>query len=247
MSNSINSTQSLLDVLSQFVKDMNSSNSNLHKEDTFRNYSDKYSDRNGPFLKSIVLVNNNLIPFYVTASNINKFKNDKKKQGKNLKVESYPDGKDKNGNVTIGLFDMLFDLHLRNLSGDKAKKSILAFIKKYPEHESLILNIIDKDIEIRFTGRSINNVVNGLVPLFKVSLGEKYDKSTKKYLDKPWNNGWYISRKLDGVRCICKITENDSDEDISLKKVDQKDINSFFKNTVVPKPKYDIKFLFSSR
>ena len=186
MSNSILSTKDLLNVLSRFVKDMNSSNSGLHKEETFKKYHDQYPDRKGPFLKTLVYVNDNLMPFNVTGSSVSKFKSDKKKQAKKIKVDGYKDGKTSG----LALFKLLNDLHDCNISGDNAKQAIIDFMKEYSEHEDLILNIIDKDIKIRYTSRSINKVADGLIPLFQVSLGEKYDKSTKKYLDKKYDNGW---------------------------------------------------------
>ena len=45
--------------------------------------------------------------------------------------------------------------------------------------------------------------------MFDVSLGNPYDESTKKHVSK---GQWYISRKLDGVRCLCFITLNLADD-----------------------------------
>lgn len=226
MTSVISSTQQLFSVLSKFVEDMNSSNSDLHKEQIFTEYAKQYPNPKDPFLKTIVLVNDNLSPFNVTSDAIVKFKNDKKKQSKKLKAVTYED------KGQLAWFELLGDLISKEITGDKAKQSIVNFINQYPEHEKLILNIIDKDLKIRFTGKSINKIIPGFIPLFQVSLGEKYDKSTQKYLNEPWNNGWYISRKLDGVRCICKITFEsiDKSDPKPLKATNQKAIDSFFSN-----------------
>lgn len=220
MMHSITTTKDLLIVLSGFVEEMNSNNSNLHKAKVFKKYFTKYSDRTSPFLRVIALINSNLIPFNVTASSVTKFKTDKKKQAKHIKPDVYVDGDE----GKLALFKLLTDLHLRKISGDKGKQSIVEFINTHTTHEKLILNIIDKDLKIRFTAKSINDVVPDLIPLFEVSLGEKYDKTTKKYLSKPYPNGWYISRKLDGVRCLCKISF-DSAPQINPKST----IDGFFK------------------
>jgi len=237
---SISTTGELLDVLTSFVKDMNTTNSDLRKEEIFKKYSEMYPGKKDPFLRSIVLVNSNLIPFNVTASAITKFKIDKKKQAKKIKCETYTD--DTNGD--LALFKILTDLHRRTLSGDIAKQTILDLISKYPDHEQLILNIMDKDLKIRYTEKSMNKVVDKLVPMFMVSLGEKYDNSTKKYLNKPWKNGWYISRKLDGVRCICKISFSKPDN-IQYSKTTKRDINTFFnskKPEITPKSIMNVEF-----
>jgi len=228
MSNIITSTKDLLIILSAFVDSMNTSNSDLHKEKVFKKYADKYPDPKAPFLRSIILVNSDLIPFNVTSDSVIKFKQNIKKQAKRIKPNSYTDGTDGN----LELFKLLTDLHLRNVSGDKGKQTIIATINKYPEYEKILLNIIDKDLKIRFTDKSINKIIPGLVPVFYVSLGEKYDKKTKKYVDKPYNNGWYLSRKLDGVRCICKVLF-DAQSTQPIQKVLQTEtkgsINKFFK------------------
>jgi DNA ligase-1 len=51
----------------------------------------------------------------------------------------------------------------------------------------------------------INKVVPGLIPTFDVALAQAYDDKTKKKVD--WNDGWYASRKLDGVRCLAIIDD----------------------------------------
>jgi DNA ligase-1 len=51
----------------------------------------------------------------------------------------------------------------------------------------------------------INKVKPGLIPTFDVALAQAYDEKTKKKVD--WNDGWYASRKLDGVRCLGVIDD----------------------------------------
>lgn len=201
----INSTPELLQVLSDYVKEMNSDNSSNFKSIIFKKYSDKYNDRNGPFLRLIKLVNNSLLPFRVTSKNVLKFKSSKSLN--KVEGEKYSDTQ------KLGLFKLLEGLNESKITGHIALKSIIDFIKIHSKHETLILNIIDKDLKTRFTAKNINKVMNGFVPLFEVSLGLSY-KNCKKELEKPYKNGWYISRKLDGVRCITiiRFDENENQE-----------------------------------
>jgi DNA ligase-1 len=196
--NSIKTTAQLLNEVSDFISSMNKDNSTTFKTDIFRKWSMKYNDTNGPFLRLIVLVNDKLVKFNVTAKSVLKYK-DKKTKKKRVRVVKYKDD-----NENLALFKLLGDLSDGVVTGHSALESIINFCTEHQKHESLILNIIDKDLKTRFTAKNINKVVKNLVPVFDVSLGESY-KDCITYFKKPYKNGWYISRKLDGVRCICMI------------------------------------------
>ena len=62
--------------------------------------------------------------------------------------------------------------------------------------ESYYIEIIDKNLDIRVGDKVINKAVPGLIPTFSVALAQEY----KGKCD--WNDNWYASRKLDGVRCL---------------------------------------------
>jgi DNA ligase-1 len=53
----------------------------------------------------------------------------------------------------------------------------------------------------------INKIVPGLIPTFDVALADTYKDSTKKKVNFK-EDSWYVSRKLDGVRCIAYIDES---------------------------------------
>jgi DNA ligase-1 len=74
-----------------------------------------------------------------------------------------------------------------------------------PLYADLIWNIIDRNLKTRSTASMINKVKPGLIPTFDVALAQAYDEKTKKKVD--WNDGWYASRKLDGVRCLGVIDD----------------------------------------
>ncbi len=99
------------------------------------------------------------------------------------------------------IFDLLDDLADRLLTGYDAVRHVLDFVALHPDHTELIYNMIDKDIETRANATLVNKVWGkGFIPKFDVALANKYEP---KLVD--FNDGWYSSRKLDGLRCICKI------------------------------------------
>ena len=70
-----------------------------------------------------------------------------------------------------------------------------------PGYEELIYRIVDKDLEIRAGAKVINKAFPSLIPEFNVALAQNYDGKCD------WNNVWYASRKLDGVRCLAVVNE----------------------------------------
>ena len=71
----------------------------------------------------------------------------------------------------------------------------------------MVYKIIDKDLGIRAGAKVINKAIPGLIPEFNVTLAQEY----KGKCD--WSDEWYVSRKLDGVRCIARV---DSEGNCSL-------------------------------
>jgi len=99
------------------------------------------------------------------------------------------------------IFNLLEDLSNRKITGNIANEFILDFIGKYKQYDEIIYNILDKDLQIRMNTKTINTVFKDLIPDFKVSLAELYDKHKEKLKE----GEWYISRKMDGIRCICIV------------------------------------------
>jgi DNA ligase-1 len=104
------------------------------------------------------------------------------------------------------IYDLLEALSDRVSTGHNAIAVVNWFIKENSEYEDLIYRIIDKDLKCRCGATLINNVYPGLIPEFKVALAEDYFKQKNVDLD---SGKWMWSRKLDGVRCICR-KEGDS-------------------------------------
>ena len=101
------------------------------------------------------------------------------------------------------IFGLLDDLNGRVYTGHDAIAMVNAFITEHKQYEDLIFSIIDRNLEIRASESVINKVIPNLIPTFDVALANKFDP---KRVD--WNDVWFASRKLDGVRCITVVEYN---------------------------------------
>jgi DNA ligase-1 len=95
-------------------------------------------------------------------------------------------------------FTLLDDLTNRVYTGHDAIHQINGYGMNVDGGE-LIYKIIDKDLDIRAGAKVINKGVPGLIPTFSVALAKEYDSKCD------WSDGWYASRKLDGVRCLAVV------------------------------------------
>ena len=105
-------------------------------------------------------------------------------------------------NVYENIFDMLDDLRNRKYTGHDAIALVNGFVTANKDYADLIYNILDRNIELRASESVINKVIPNLIPEFKVALANSYNP---KLVD--WNDTWYASRKLDGVRCLAIVDE----------------------------------------
>jgi len=94
-------------------------------------------------------------------------------------------------------FDLLDALKSRKITGHDAIAAVNSFIEHYSEYEELIHCVIDKDLKTRAGDKIINKAIPDHIPEFSVALADKYEP---KLVD--WKDGWYVSRKIDGARCI---------------------------------------------
>lgn len=107
---------------------------------------------------------------------------------------------------TNDLFQLLDDLNNRIISGHTAIKFVNSFISEYTEFKSLIFCILDKNLKVRVDSKSINKIIPNCIPQFEVALANKWDDKISKKIS--FNDGWYVSRKLDGIRFVTVI-DND--------------------------------------
>lgn len=161
--------------------EINTTNSILEKKEILKKYES---------LKEIIrfTYDKNII-FSVTSKNYKKFSKNQKKAKPTI-INNYNN-----------FYKLLLDLSKRIITGDKALLYIYDFIKRHKEYEDVILNIIDKNLKIRLNTSLINSVFKDLIKTFQVALANKFNiKHINKTDDK-----WYISRKLDGIRCLVHI------------------------------------------
>ena len=104
------------------------------------------------------------------------------------------------------IFELLESLSQRLITGHNAIKEANGFIYKYPELKYLLYLIIDRNLKIRVSSKLINKAQPNLIPEFNVALANRYDEKTKKKVDLE-RDVWYVSRKLDGVRCLVVVDE----------------------------------------
>ena len=104
------------------------------------------------------------------------------------------------------IFNLLDSLNQRLITGHKALEETNGFILNNPEYRELIHLILDRNLKTRVSVKLINKALPGLIPTFNVALANKYDEKTKKKVDFD-KDVWFVSRKLDGVRCLVIIDE----------------------------------------
>tara|TARA_R110001606_G_C15394865_1_gene652045 strand:+ start:2365 stop:3687 length:1323 start_codon:yes stop_codon:yes gene_type:complete len=97
------------------------------------------------------------------------------------------------------LADVLNLFRSRTVTGDAAVALVQKVLSDYSEHESLILKIIDRDLETRVGVKNYNKVYKNCIPTFDCALAKKYED---KFFAKMDADKTVITRKLDGLRCI---------------------------------------------
>ena len=104
------------------------------------------------------------------------------------------------------MFDLLESLNQRSITGHNAIKEVNGFIYNNPKLKDLLYLILDRNLKIRVSIKLINRAIPGHIPVFNVALANKYDDKTKKKVDLK-KDVWFVSRKLDGVRCLIIVDE----------------------------------------
>ena len=171
-----------LNYLQSFIDEMNDSSSGNYKIETIKKHSDS------KFLQMIFNYTYNPYKKYNVTS-------------KNCKKNSDLLG---HANTYGSIFTILNDLANRVSTGHNAIANVNRFILENIQHEKLIYNIIDRDLKMGASTSSINKVIPGCIPTFKVALANPYNVKRVDFK----SGDWYGSRKLDGVRCICRKEMN---------------------------------------
>jgi DNA ligase-1 len=170
------------DYLQSFIDEMKESSSGNYKIETIKKHSDS------EFLQKI---------FNYTYNPYKKYNVTSKNCKKNSELLGHT-------NTYGSIFTLLDDLANRVCTGHTAIANVNRFILENIQYEDLIFNIIDRDLKMGASTSSINKVIPGCIPTFKVALANPYNVKRVDFQ----SGDWYGSRKLDGVRCICR-KEND--------------------------------------
>jgi DNA ligase-1 len=104
-------------------------------------------------------------------------------------------------NTHKDVFSLLDDLNTRKYTGHDAIHQINGYVAANASGGNLVYKIIDKDLDIRVGAKVINKAVPGLIPTFNVALAQTYEGKCD------WEDRWWVSRKLDGVRCLAVTDE----------------------------------------
>ena len=171
-------------LISDFVEASNATNSNSDKLEVLKTYTQYES-----VCKALNYTYDTYKQYGVTSANC--------KKNSDLMGHS---------NTYGDFFLLLDDLSNRVCTGHTAIANVNRYVQENKQYEDLIFNIIDRNLKTRSTASMINKVKPGLIPTFDVALAKAFDEKTQKKVD--WNDCWFVSRKLDGVRCLTVIDEN---------------------------------------
>ena len=169
--------------LSGFVRDLKATSSTIDKVNIIEDYTSS-NDSGANFIKKILLYTYHPTwQYFVTSDNL------KKKSSLVARQNSYKT-----------IFSLLDALKNREITGHDAIAAVNSFVEHNEQHEELIHCIIDKDLKTRAGDKLINKAIPDHIPTFSVALADKY---VPKIVD--WKDGWYVSRKIDGARCIAIV------------------------------------------
>jgi DNA ligase-1 len=101
------------------------------------------------------------------------------------------------------IITVLDELKTRRFTGHNALHLVNSYVHANPGYQKLIYCIIDRDLETRANTTLINKVMPGFIPEFNVALAKPYEPNRCDFE----KDEWYASRKLDGVRSICRIDD----------------------------------------
>jgi DNA ligase 1 len=123
--------------------------------------------------------------------------------------EKYPKFPDRHAEYPSDIHDLWKALVHRKLTGDDAKEAVWVACQQQPQHRELILRIMGKDLKTRLgIGLYEKAFSQEKKTTYRTALAEdfkKFENYFQQSLRQP-SQGWFISRKLDGVRCQIHTT-----------------------------------------
>jgi DNA ligase-1 len=176
----------ILKSLSEMIEALKQDNSTYWKQSVLWKYEE---------CKEILkIIYDPITNLYVTGNNVLKYLDTQEE------IEYEPD------HETIYLLDLLNMLiNDKSMRGNRALNLCGAFLLDYMEYEEVIIKILNKDLKCGISTKTINLVWPDLINEFNVPLAKDYKEDKCDFK----KDRWYISRKLDGVRCLTFITDNE--------------------------------------
>lgn len=106
-------------------------------------------------------------------------------------------------------FILLDALNARVVTGNEARDLVNKAMEKMTiESQELFCKIINRDLRCGAGTTIANKVWKNLIPEYPVMLASKFDAKAQKYLSQYENNvGFYVQCKMDGGRCLVKVSE----------------------------------------
>ena len=179
-----------LTYLQSFLDEMRSSSSGNHKIATLKKYADNSEENEDrEFLQKV---------FFYTYNPYFKYNVTSKNCKKNSDLVGHP-------NTYGSIFTLLDDLRNRVCTGHTAIANVNRFVLENKQWEDIIYYMLNRDLNMGCGTTSINKAIHpDLIPTFKVALANAYNPKRVDFQ----SGEWYGSRKLDGVRCICRKEMN---------------------------------------
>ena len=167
-----------------FINKLNESTSTNQKIEIIKNYT-----YNKDIRKLLYYTYNTFLQYNIKPANLEK---NIDKINENTKFES--------------IFELLDSLNNRVITGHKAIQEVNGYLKNNPDIKDIFYLVLERNLKTRTSIKIINKAIPGLIPEFNVALANKYDEKTKKKVDLQ-KDVWFVSRKLDGVRCLIVVNE----------------------------------------
>lgn len=175
------------DYVWNMVTALRNTSSTKEKEDIIKINCGIFNNSSANFAKKILLYTYHpLWQYHITSDNL------KKKSHLVARKNEYKN-----------FFDLLDALKSRKITGHDAISAVNSFVEHYADYEELIHCVLDKDLKTRAGDKIINKAIPDHIPEFSVALADKYSPDIVD-----WKDEWYVSRKIDGARCIAIVDSN---------------------------------------
>ena len=134
---------------------------------------------------------------------------------------------------------MLGSLACREVTGDEAYRQLQIVVAMYTSQtQEILCRIIDRNLKVGISLDNFLDVIGEKDTKFEVALAMNLDKVKGV---NPIDGTYFISRKLDGCRCICFVTRTISGTYVEFKSRQNKTITTLY-NLIDPVKKFT-KFL----